>query len=83
MAAQSLKGKKRRKQRDPLKAKWIKAMEQAVVDTYEDVGKAVLTKQEAVVDGFLLMATHGRSRCSDLARVVEEPELDEDETGDP
>ena len=77
LAAQALKGKRKRKQRNPLKAKWLHTMEHAVVEAYEGLG--VLSKQEAVVTGFLLFAAHGRARCSDAARIVVEPVLDEDE----
>ena len=81
LAAQALKGKRRRKQRNPLKANWLRVMEHAVVDSYE--GHGVLTKQEGAVTGFLLFAAHGRARCSDAARIVMEPVLDEEEGGNP
>ena len=81
LAAKALKGKRRRKQRRPLQAKWLRLLEQAVVDASE--GQGILTLQEGVVAGFLVFSAHGRARCSDAARVVSEPTLDEEEDGDP
>ena len=81
LAAKALKGKRRRKQRDPLKGKWLHVMEQAVVAAYE--GHGLLSKHEGVVTGFLVFTAHARARCSDAARIVVEPLLDEPEDGDP
>ena len=81
LAALSLKGKRKRLQRDPLKGKWLHVMEHAVVDAFE--GHGPLTKHEGVVTGFLLFSAHARARCSDAARIVVEPVLDEPDDDDP
>ena len=81
LAAQALKGKRRRLQRNPLKAEWLRTMETAVVDTAEERGP--LTLQEGVVSGFLLFSAHARSRCSDAARIISEPVLEEADDEDP
>ena len=81
LAAKSLKNKRRRKQRNALKAKWLGILEQAVVETAVGVGP--LTQQEGVVSGFFAFTTHARYRCSDSARIVCEPTLDEATDDDP
>ena len=73
--------KRVRRQRDPLTMDQVKAMELEV--TLANNGSGVLTKPEAVVAGFLLMCIHGRARCSDVAKIIDEPTLDEAADGDP
>jgi len=62
-----------RKQRDPLKAAWVVALETAVVSAPD----GALSLEEAEMAGFLLFCAHSRSRCSDASRIVHEPFLDE------
>ena len=79
-ASRSLATKRPRLQRDILKVEWVKALELEVVLCAS--GSGALTLQEGEVAGFALFCTHGRSRCSDAAKVVVEPELDDDPEGD-
>ena len=81
LAAQALKGKRRRLQRDALKAAWVHSLETAVADAAVEQGP--LSLQEAVVAGFLLFSAHTRSRCSDASRIVAEPVLEEADDNDP
>ena len=80
-AAVALASKRTRLQRDTLKLDWVRALELEVVLAAE--GKGALTQQEGAVGGFILFCIHGRARCADAAKVLEEPTLDEAEDEDP
>ena len=74
-AAMSASEKRERLQRDPLQAPWLTVAEQEIIRA--DEGGSVLTEAEGEMLGFRVFCTHSRSRCSDAARIVKEPILDE------
>ena len=76
VSLRGLKTKKVTRKRDTLKMWWVRALESAVVDALRRPADSVLSQQEAVVAGFMLMLVHTRTRNKDLARVVIEPSLD-------
>ena len=76
-ASMSLAESRERLQRDPLQGPWLIAAEHEII--HVDNGDGVLTESEGELLGFLVFCTHGRQRCSDAARVVTEPILDETE----
>ena len=71
----SLSDKRQRLQRDPLQAAWLLSAENAIIGA--DQGDGALTEAEGEMLGFLVFCTRGRARCSDAARIVLEPWLDE------
>ena len=72
------------KQRDPLRAAWLRAAEAEIVLADEGGGElGLLSPPEAVMLGFLVFCTHARARCSDTARIQVEPILDEPLRHDP
>ena len=77
-AAMSMAEKRVQRQRDPLKAAWLRLAEAEVARaTTEDECERCLNDVEAIILGFLLFCVHSRSRCSDAARILAEPTLDE------
>ena len=64
-----------RLQRDPLQAMWLTLAELEIIKA--DQGGSVLSEAEGEMLGFLVFCTHGRSRCSDTAKIKVEPTLDE------
>ena len=77
-----LQRKRARRQRDPLKAKWLSTLEVEVFLAAFEPAESKLTPQEATVAGFVLFLTHGRIRCSDGARITKEPKVDDAEGPD-
>ena len=72
------------KQRDPLRAAWLRAAEAEIVLADEGGGElGLLSPPEAVMLGFLVFCTHARARCTDTARIQVEPILDEPLRHDP
>ena len=72
------------KQRDPLRASWIRAAEAEIVLADEGGGDlGLLTPPEAEMLGFLMFCLHTRARCSDTSRIKVEPKLDEHFLADP
>ena len=66
--------KRRRLQRDPLNMKWVAEAEKQV--SLAGTDDCAFTPHGACVMGFLLFCLHTRSRCSDAARICEEPYVD-------
>ena len=81
VSLRGLKTKRVTRKRDPLKMKWVQAIEKAVVETCWSQSTAVLSQQEAAIAGFIAMLVHTRSRNKDLSRVTKEPTLDLTEDG--
>ena len=80
-AAISMADLRERMQRDPLQALWLSSAESEIVKA--EAGESeILSDPEAVMLGFLVFCLHSRSRCSDAAKVVKEPWLDESEGPD-
>ena len=74
LAAVSLSAKRRRIQRDPLQMSWLALAEEEIVLAGHEAGR--LSAQEGCVLGFLVFCVHARQRCTDGARITDEPTLD-------
>ena len=74
-AAMATATQRERLQRDPLQAMWLTLAELEIIKA--DQGGSVLSEAEGEMLGFLVFCTHGRSRCSDTAKIKVEPTLDE------
>ena len=77
-----LQRKRTRRQRDALKATWLSKLEVEVFHAAFEPAESKLTAQEATVGGFILFLTHGRLRCSDGARITQDPKVDDAEGPD-
>jgi hypothetical protein len=81
IALQGLKRKREIVKRDAFTVAFVLWLEDFVVKAAEAKPRG-RDLSESIVAGFLLWLVHTRTRCGDSARVVVEPALDLDDTGD-